>query len=110
MMLLPWVGSNEGFAYAERGEVFERSRHFVAQRCGVGERRRHHIVKCKDRITQRAGVGGFPLRNRPPILLLVFDGGRRTLARAPLQKNEPGRARRGGRRPCEAVGAARLVS
>src|SRR5260370_34892747 len=77
MMLLPWVGSNEGFAYAERGEVFERSRHFVAQRCGVGERRRHHIVKCKDRITQGAGCGGCPGCSAHEVPLWVSVGRRR---------------------------------
>src|SRR5258708_39407146 len=72
LILLPWVGSNECFAYAARGEGFERSRHFVAQRCGVGERRRHHILKFKDRITQRAGCGGFSARSRAPGTFLGF--------------------------------------
>src|SRR6516225_10964628 len=46
MIVLTSPAFDERPVHAERGEVFQCRRHLVAKR-GVGERRRHHIVKCE---------------------------------------------------------------
>src|SRR5580704_5842851 len=90
MIVLPLFVFDQRPAHAKRGEVFTCGRHVVSKRRVVGDRRRHHVVKCEYCVAQRAGCGGPPRRCEQRFLLRVFDGEQRAVVGASFEKAKPG--------------------